>query len=409
MNCRNCQGADLTRFIDLGTAPVSNGYLTQNQLSESEAWIPLRVMICSDCWLAQTEDFVTGEEVFTDDYAYFSSMSQSWLDHAAKYVSQVVDRFQLNETSFVIEVASNDGYLLRSVQQRGIPCLGIEPTASTAAAARDKGIETLEVFLSGATAPNIVLNYGKADLVVANNVLAHVPDIVDFASSLASLLKPNGVLTVEFPRITTLIDQSQFDTIYHEHFSYLSLHSMMSVFGQAALEVFDVEEIDTHGGSLRTFSQLKNLGNHDKSESVDKVLMFELNRGVKTLDYYSNIQPIAEAVKQKLLTVLLKAKEQNESVAAYGAAAKGNTLLNFAGIRPDLLGYVVDRSESKIGKYLPGSRIPILNVGELRERKPAIILILPWNLHREVSQQLAFTSEWGASLVVVNDQIHLQL
>jgi len=408
VNCRNCQGTNLTRFIDLGTAPVSNGYLTQEQLSEAEVWIPLRVMICADCWLAQTEDFVTGEDVFTADYAYFSSMSQSWLDHATKYVDQVVERFHLDETSFVMEVASNDGYLLRPVAQRGIPCLGIEPTASTAAAARHRGIETLEVFLSMATAHEIVSNYRKADLVVANNVLAHVPDIVDFANSLATLLKSSGVLTVEFPRITTLIDQSQFDTIYHEHFSYLSLHSVMSVFERAGLDIFDVEAIDTHGGSLRVFSQLQSFGMHRRSESVDEILAFELGRGVQTLDYYSDIQPKAEEVKRKLLALLLDAKGKNESVAAYGAAAKGNTLLNFAGIRHDLLDYVVDLSESKISKFLPGSRIPILNVDELRERKPTTILILPWNLYREVSQQLAFTSEWGAKLIVVNDQIQLR-
>jgi SAM-dependent methyltransferase len=388
---------------------VSNGYLTEEQLSESEVWIPLRVLICADCWLAQTEDFVAGQDVFTPDYAYFSSMSQSWLDHSAKYVDEAVERFKLDETSFVVEIASNDGYLLSSVQQRGIPCLGIEPTTSTAAAAREKGIETLELFLDTATATEILSGYGKADLVVANNVLAHVPDIVDFAKSLASLLKPNGVLTVEFPRITTLIDQSQFDTVYHEHFSYLCLHAAISVFDRAGLKVFDVEEIETHGGSLRVFSQLQSVGRHDISESVDSVLAFELERGVQTLDYYSHIQRNAEEVKRKLLTVLLNGKEENKNVVAYGAAAKGNTLLNFAGIRHDLLSYVVDRSESKIGKFLPGSRIPILEVDELRASKPATIVVLPWNLYREVSHQLAFTSEWGAELIVVNDHILLQL
>jgi SAM-dependent methyltransferase len=408
VNCRNCQGSNLTRFLDLGTAPVSNGYLTKDQLSKSEEWIPLRVMICTDCWLAQTEDFITGLDVFTPDYAYFSSMSQSWLDHSAKYVAETVERFQLNETSFVVEIASNDGYLLSSVQQRGIPCLGIEPTASTAAAAREKGIETLEVFLNTTTAKGIVSSHGKADLVVANNVLAHVPDIVDFSKSLAFLLKPNGVLTVEFPRITTLIDQSQFDTVYHEHFSYLSLHSVISVFERADLEVFDVEELDTHGGSLRVFSQLRSLGKQGKSVSVDSVLAFELDRGIQTREYYSHIQSNAEKVKRKLLTVLLNAQQRNEIVAGYGAAAKGNTLLNYSGIRQDLLNYVVDRSESKIGKYLPGSRIPILNVDQIRESKPSTILVLPWNLYPEVQRQLAFTAEWGAELVIANEHIQLK-
>lgn len=402
MKCRNCQGTNLTRFLDLGTAPLSNGYLTEAQLSEVEVWIPLRVMICSDCWLAQTEDFITREDVFTSEYAYFSSMSQSWLEHAAKYVDQVVERFELDETSFVIEVASNDGYLLRPFVDRGIPCLGIEPTASTAAAAREKGVETVEEFLSMNTAAEIIARYGKADLVVANNVLAHVPNIVDFAQALASLLKPGGVLTVEFPRLTTLIDQSQFDTVYHEHFSYLSLHSAISVFESAGLEIFDVEEINTHGGSLRVFGQLISQKTKTKSKAVDLLLRFEADRGVRTLDYYSRIQPDAELVKLRLLRTLIDLKQRHEAIAAYGAAAKGNTLLNFAGIRADLLPYVVDRSPSKIGMYLPGSRIPVLEVAELGKRKPGTILILPWNLHAEVAQQLAYASDWGAKLIVIN-------
>lgn len=384
MNCRNCQGSNLTRFLDLGTSPVSNGYLTQDQLSMSEEWIPLRVVICADCWLAQTEDFVTGQDVFTPDYAYFSSMSQSWLDHSAKYAAATADRFHLDETCFVIEVASNDGYLLSSVQQRGIPCLGIEPTASTAAAAREKGIETLEVFLSTTTATEIVSNYGQADLVVANNVLAHVPDIVDFSKSLASLLKPNGVLTVEFPRITTLIDQSQFDTVYHEHFSYLSLHSVTSVFERAGLEVFDVEELDTHGGSLRVFAQHHDCDTHVCTDRVKKVLDFEIHAGLLTMGYYSKLQLEAENIKLEFLRFLLEAKDRGLSVAGYGAAAKGNTLLNFAGVKADLLPYVVDRSNSKAGKFLPGSRIPIFEIDHLIGNEPDVIIVLPWNLVPEI-------------------------
>lgn len=389
MKCRSCGTEDLARIIDLGTSPLSNGYITEDGLAASEVWLPLRVQVCLKCWLAQTEDFISETDIFTSEYAYFSSMSESWLQHASRFVDSVVARFNLDHRSHVVEVAANDGYLLRFFQTKGIPCLGIEPTASTAKVARQLGLEILEIFLDESTASDVVEGHTQADLVVGNNVLAHVPDIAGFARALRMLLKPDGILSVEFPSVTTLIDGSQFDTIYHEHFSYLSLTSVAHVFGESGLSVFDVEEIPTHGGSLRVYAQREDHGQRTVEPSVEQRMAYERFRGVNTVPYYMSLQAAADRIKRDLLNFLIDTIESGRSIAGYGAAAKGNTLLNYAGVRPDLLPYVVDRSPGKVGKYLPGSRIPILPVEAIQQHQPDRILVLPWNIADEVVSLLS--------------------
>jgi hypothetical protein len=399
VRCRNCGSDALEPLIDLGSAPLSNAYLTSETLRSVERWVPLTVVVCPRCWLAQTEDYLAGEEIFTDEYAYFSSTSKSWLLHAENFVADAVARFALDSSSLVVEVAANDGYLLRYVQERGIPCVGIEPTASTANAGRQLGLTMVEEFLGHESGRAISETFGYADLVVGNNVLAHVPDVADFVAGLKALLKPDGVVSVEFPRLTSLVGGCQFDTIYHEHYSYLSLHSVTSIFERGGLTVFDVEEIPTHGGSLRVFAQKTECGRRATSASVATIKQYETDCGVTSLDYYSSLQRQAESIKDDLLRFLLYCKESGESVAGYGAAAKGNTLLNFAGVRPDLLPFVVDRSASKVGKFLPGSRIPILAEDQIRRTQPDYIVILPWNISAEVTEQLAYVREWGAQFV----------
>lgn len=406
VRCRACGSSTLAPFIDLGSAPLSNGYLTEEGLHAPEAWLPLKVNVCTRCWLAQTEDYLPSSEIFTHDYAYFSSASRSWLMHAENFVKDAVERFQLNASNMVIEIASNDGYLLQYVQERGIQSLGIEPTASTAAVARSLGLEIVEEFLQADSGAAIAERHGKADLVIANNVLAHVPDVNDFLKGVTHLLKEDGVFIAEFPRLTSLVDGGQFDTIYHEHYSYLSLHSVAKMFANHGIEVFDALEVETHGGSLRVFGQLSIGGKNAIQASVERILDFERKRGLTDLAYYQTLQERAVQSKSEFLGFLLKCKEQGKLVVGYGAAAKGNTLLNFAGVRPDLLPFVVDKSESKVGRYLPGSRIPILHEDEIKRTRPDYLLILPWNITREVTEQLAYVREWGAVFVTAIPQIH---
>lgn len=399
VRCRNCGNGDSLPLIDLGSAPLSNAYLTADTLRAPESWFPLQVRVCNRCWLAQTEDYLDSSEIFTDDYAYFSSASSSWLKHAERFVADASRRLNLSSSSFVVEIAANDGYLLQYVQARGIPCLGIEPTASTAAAGRARGLEMAEVFLGVDTAKTVLSTYGPADLVVANNVLAHVPNLDDFVVGMRELLDANGVVSIEFPTITSLVDGGQFDTIYHEHYSYLSLHSVTSILQTRGLTVFDVEPIPTHGGSLRVFAQRTDTGRRPTATSVHEYSAFETERGVLTPTYYSGLQAQAETVKNDLVNFLIDCRRTGLRVGGYGAAAKGNTLLNFSGIRPDLLPYVVDRSPSKAGKFLPGSRIPIVDEESLRADRPDFILLLPWNIKAEVAAQLSYTSEWGGRIV----------
>ena len=399
MNCRHCQSPLSLPFLDLGSAPPSNAYLDEAALRAPEAWFPLRLLVCETCWLVQTEDHAGREQLFTDDYAYFSSFSASWLAHARAYVEAMAARFALGPESRVVEVAANDGYLLRFVRERAIPCYGIEPTASTAAAARGKGIEIVERFFGVALAEELAAQGRQADLIAANNVLAHVPDIDDFAAGHARLLKPAGVATFEFPHLMRMVAENQFDTAYHEHYSYLSLIAVARIFETNGLQVFDVEELATHGGSLRVFAQRAG-GPRPVEGRVDALLARERAAGMETPAFHAGFQAAAERVKDELLAFLLDAKKRGLKVGAYGAAAKGNTLLNFAGVRPDLLPYVVDGNPAKVGKYMPGSRIPIVAEEVLRNDRPDRILILPWNLRDEIRSQLADTAGWGAEFVV---------
>lgn len=399
MKCRHCGSELQLPFLDLGNAPPSNAYLTNEALRRPEIWFPLRVLVCERCWLVQTEDHAGRESLFAQDYAYFSSFSSTWLQHAKLYVDQMVNRFSLNQNSCVVEVAANDGYLLQYVMQKSIPCYGIEPTKSTASAARLKGVEIIERFFGLELAHELVRAGKQAELIVANNVLAHVPDINDFVSGFSRLLKPQGVATFEFPHLMRMVQEVQFDTAYHEHYSYLSLTAVQRVFAANGLTVFDVEELPTHGGSLRVFAQRTDTGIHALKSSVTNLLESEIKAGVQTNAFYEAFQNQAQNIKDDLLTFLIDAKRRGLKVGVYGAAAKGNTLLNFAGIRPDLLPYVVDKNPSKQNKYMPGSRIPIVEESHLKADRPDLILILPWNLRDEVMAQLSYVHEWGGCFV----------
>lgn len=399
MKCRHCGSEVCLPFLDLGVAPPSNAYLAADRLHAPEVWYPLRILVCESCWLVQTEDFVGRESLFDAGYAYFSSVSTSWLAHARRYATAMKGRFGLGASSTVVEVAANDGYLLQYFRQDGISCYGIEPTHSTAEAARSKGIEILERFFGTALAQELATAGRQADLTAANNVLAHVPDINDFVAGFALLLKPSGVATFEFPHLLRMVQENQFDTAYHEHYSYLSLTTVARVFSANGLTVFDVEELPTHGGSLRVYAQRSDTGPHALGPAVAAMLQAEARAGMTTPDFYRGFQRKAEQVKDDLLLFLIDAKRKGLKVGAYGAAAKGNTLLNFAGVRPDLLPYVVDRAESKQGKFLPGSRIPIVAEARLSENRPDFVLLLPWNLKDELQAQLDYVGAWGARLV----------
>jgi SAM-dependent methyltransferase len=396
MKCRHCGQPLHLRVLDLGAAPPSNAYLRAAALAGPEVHLPLRLLACTSCWLVQTEDFAGREALFTDDYAYFSSMSTSWLQHAQAYAKSMQERFALGASSFVAEVASNDGYLLQYFQQAGVPCFGIEPTASTAAAARAKGIETLDVFFGLQLARELAGNGRRVDLVAANNVLAHVPDINDFVAGFATLLKPQGVATFEFPHLLRMIEGHQFDTAYHEHYSYLSLMAVQRIFAANGLQVFDVQLLPTHGGSLRVFAQRSDTGAHPTRAAVQALLGQERSAGMDGQAFYAGFQRQAERIKDELLTFLIDAKRQGLRVAAYGAAAKGNTLLNFAGVRPDLIEFVVDRSPGKQGRFMPGSRIPIVGEEHLTAVRPDRIVLLPWNLRGELVEQLGYAKQWNA-------------
>ena len=400
MICRHC-GSDLKlKMLDLGTCPPSNSYLPATELDAPEKWYPLRVMVCTECWLVQTADFVDREECFSSTYAYFSSCSSSWVEHARCYAVAMMERFRLNSSSRVLEVAANDGYLLQHFLPLGIPCYGIEPTESTAAVARQKGIEIIGQFFSLAFARRLVHERGHVDLLAANNVFAHVPNINDFAAGVFEMLSPTGVVTIEFPHLLQLFTHNYFDTIYHEHFSYLSLHSSQSILHDAGLEIFDIEELTTHGGSLRIYARRSDGILRERELRVDDFLLKEKEAGILNPEIYHAFPKRAEKVKDDLLTFLLKIKAEGKSIAGYGAAAKGNTLLNYSGIRNDLLPYVVDRSPGKIGTFLPGSRIPVYEETKLKETQPDFVILMPWNLRQEITEQLDYIREWGGNFVV---------
>ena len=400
MKCGGCGSALSLPLIDLGTAPPSNAYLRAEQLAQAEQWVPLKVGVCEQCWLVQTEDYARAEQLFDAEYAYFSSYSSTWLAHAETYVAQMVERFGLGASSRVVEIAANDGYLLQYVDRRGIPCLGVEPTHSTAQAARAKGLEIREVFFGRETALQLVAEGWSADLMAANNVLAHVPDINDFLSGFTALLKPAGVATFEFPHLLSLMAEHQFDTLYHEHYSYLSLTAVATLCQRNGLDIFDVSELATHGGSLRVFVQRADGQRRERQAAVQRLLDLEASVGVCTPDFYATLAPAAQCIKHQLLRFLLQAKAEGKRVVGYGAAAKGNTLLNYAGVKPDLLAWVADANPHKQGKFLPGSRIPVVAPEQLRHEQPDYVLVLPWNLLAEVSEQQAHVREWGARFVI---------
>jgi SAM-dependent methyltransferase len=399
VNCRHCSTPLEHLFLDLGFAPPSNAYLTAEDLAKLEKYYPLRVLVCDQCWLVQTEDYADAGELFDSNYAYFSSTSTSWLEHAKRYSEMITARLGLGPSTQVIEVASNDGYLLKNFLAAGIPCLGIEPTASTAAAAEAQGIPVLREFFGKRLGKELASSGRQADLIIGNNVFAHVPDINDFTRGLKAALKPGGTITLEFPHLLRLIAENQFDTIYHEHFSYLSLHAVIRIFESAELKIWDVEELPTHGGSLRIYG-CHATDDRQPEPGVERILTEEKSAGLLTLDTYRSFQAHAEKVKDDFLTFLLEQKRAGKKVAAYGAAAKGNTLLNFAGIKPDLLPFVCDAALSKQGKLLPGSHIPIHAPEVFESARPDFLVILPWNLATEVQKQNELLHSRGTKFVV---------
>ena len=404
MNCRHCQLKLEGYFLDLGFAPPSNAYLYSKDLSNSELYYPLVLRVCGHCWLVQTEDYTQANKLFLDDYAYFSSVSKGWLIHAREYSEMVIEKLKLNKGSLVIEVASNDGYLLKNFISENIPCLGIEPTESTAEAAEKLGVPVIRDFFGEELANQLLIKGKQADLICGNNVYAHVPDINDFTRGLKIILKSSGTITLEFPHLMRLIEYKQFDTVYHEHFSYLSLYTVSRIFTQAGLRVWDVEELSTHGGSLRVYGCHIDDERSDAFE-VSELIEKERELGLQSFSTYANFQKNANQIKDNFLTFLINNKSNGKKLAAYGAAAKGNTLLNFSGIKPDLIPYVCDEGLSKQGKYLPGSHIPILSPSVLRDRKPDIVIIFPWNIADEVIERHNYIKEWGGKFYTVIPEI----
>ncbi|MEK9572130.1 MAG: class I SAM-dependent methyltransferase [Paracoccaceae bacterium] len=387
MKCRFCDNAMDNPFLDLGSAPPSNAYLGASALQKPEQYFPLRLHVCKECWLVQTEDFLEADTLFIDSYAYFSSTSKVWLRHAEQYANDIVQRLGLNQDSLVIEVGSNDGYLLKKFSNRGIPSLGIEPTASTAEAAKNLGLDVLGEFFGSELGRKLANDGKSADLIIGNNVYAHVPDIMDFTVGLKNALKPGGTITLEFPHLVRLLQHKQFDTVYHEHFSYLSLFTTIKIFRAAGLKIWHVDKIPTHGGSLRVFGALRN-DPRDISPSVSKILAEEASMDLQDMGPYRKFQQEVNRVKDDFLSFLINIKKRGQTIAGYGAAAKGNTLLNYAGVKPDLLPFVCDAAPSKQNTFLPGSRIPVLPPDALLEAKPDYVLILPWNIAEEIKNDL---------------------
>lgn len=386
-------------FVDLGFCPPSNSYLRKEQLNDFEAYYPLKLYVSDRSFLVQVDELKSAHEIFSEEYAYFSSCSKSWLKHAEDYVAMMVARFGIDDIWNVVELASNDGYLLQYFKQRGVPVLGIDPSLSVATAARQNGIDTRVEFFGTDLARKLKAEGVSADLLLGNNVLAHVPDLNDFVGGMRVLLNDGGIITMEFPHLMRLVDAVEFDTIYHEHFSYFSFYTVIQIFAAHGLDVFDVDEIPTHGGSLRIYAQHAN-GAQSISPNVSELLEKEKEKGMQTLEYYNGFQEKVDRVKIELLKFLIAQKEAGKKVAAYGAAAKGNTLLNFCGVRGDFISFVVDACDYKQGHYLPGSHIPIVSEDRIREERPDYIVILPWNLQNEIVEQLSYVREWGAQFVV---------
>lgn len=408
MNCRFCGSAVRLPFIDLVNAPPSNSFLTKEQLHQPEPYLPLEVLVCESCWLVQVAESKRFDEIFSSDYAYFSSFSTSWLAHCKAYVQSMVERLDLTRNSFIVEVASNDGYLLQYFLDRAIPALGIEPTHGTACAAREKGIETLERFWGVETARGLVAKRGLCDLMLGNNVLAHVPDINDFVEGFRIALKPTGTVTFEFPHLKNLIEFNQFDTIYHEHFSYLSLSTVQQILAAHGLVVYDVQELPTHGGSLRVFARHAGNERWTVMPSVAALIGREAEAGLHEARGYAGLQDAADEIRAAVLEFLVRQKRSGKQVVAYGAAAKGNTLLNYCGIKgTDLIGYVVDASPHKQGLFLPGSHIPVVAEERIRRTRPDFVIVLPWNIRAEIERQLEHIRDWGGRIVTCIPELRI--
>ena len=400
MNCRFCKTPLTQIFIDLNNSPASNSFLTAEQLTEPEVFYPLKAFICDKCFLVQVDEYKKTDAIFSNEYVYFSSYSTSWLAHAKAYTQKMTERFGLNEKSQVIEIASNDGYLLQYFKEKNIPVLGIEPTANTAEVATEKGIESVIDFFGVRLAKELATKNIKADLLLGNNVLAHVPDMIDFVAGMKIVLKETGTITMEFPHLMQLVDNNQFDTIYHEHFSYLSFYTVKQIFESQGFKMFDVEELSSHGGSLRIYATHKENDKQKVTKNVNTLLEKEFSKGINTLEYYKSFQQKALRVKLDLTEFLIKQKRENKKVSAYGAAAKGNTLLNYCGVRNDLIHFVADANPYKQHKFLPASHIFVIDEPELKNEKPDFVVILPWNLKKEITEQLSYIRNWGGKFVV---------
>lgn len=407
MDCRHCKKKLEHNFLDLGKAPPSNAYLDKYKLEKPESYFPLRVKVCDKCWLVQTEDYADADKLFDSEYAYFSSTSQSFLNHAAAYSEKIIEALSLNENSFVVEIASNDGYLLRNFVKKQIPCLGIEPTDSTAETSEKLNIPTIRKFFGQELVNEILHNHQKADLIIGNNVYAHVPDINDFTLGISQLLNSDGVVTLEFPHLLNTIKGKQFDQIYHEHFSYLSLTAVKEIFKSAGLKIWKVEELKTHGGSLRVYGCLLNSKIHNICNSVQNQLDKEEEFGLKHIDTYGNFQKDAEKIKNDFLLFLSKQKKIGKRIIAYGAAAKGNTLLNYAGIKDEYIEFVCDAAPSKQNKYLPGSHIPIVSPEELNKEFYDFIVIFPWNLAKEILHKYDYLKKKGTKFIVAVPELKI--
>ncbi|ACK67303.1 C-methyltransferase [Rippkaea orientalis PCC 8801] len=406
--CRFCHKLLEHTFVDLGISPISNDFLRQDQLYLAEKFYPLHAYICTNCFLVQLDEVESPKHIFGDgDYAYFSSYSVSWLQHAQAYSELMIQRFGFNESSQIIEVASNDGYLLQYFAKKGIPVLGIEPAANVAKVAEEKGIPTVVRFFGVATAKDLVSQGKKADLLLGNNVLAHVPDLNDFVAGMKIILKPDGILTVEFPHLLQLIEQNQFDTIYHEHFSYFSFLTVEKVFAAHDIELFDVEELPTHGGSLRIYGKHHSAVEPVISPRVKQLKEKEIKAGLDQLETYLTFEKKVRETKRKILSFLIEAKSQNKSIVGYGAPAKGNTLLNYCGVRTDFIDYTVDRNPHKQGLFLPGTRIPIYHPDKIQETQPDYLLILPWNIKDEIIEQMDYIRQWKGQFVVLIPEVEV--
>lgn len=408
MKCRHCECELKVQFANLHHQPASNSFLTAQQLKQPEIYYPLQLYVCESCFLVQIDEYKNCSEIFNQDYVYFSSMSSSWLKHAKNYVEMMQKRFNLNANSFAVEIASNDGYLLQYFKEANISCLGIEPSSNTALVARNKGIDVCEDFFGTTLAKQLCAKGKQADVLLGNNVLAHVPDINDFVRGLKILLAPNGVITLEFPHLMELIKNNQFDTIYQEHYSYLSLTTLMRIFSHCNLRIFDVEQLPTHGGSLRIFAtHLENIS-HKTCPSVSILLEKENIEGMTSIAYYTTFQRRIEKTKNALLRFLLKQKILGKSIAAYGAAAKGNTFLNACGIKADMIDFCVDKALSKQGKFMPGSHIPVFAPEKLKQQKPDFVLILPWNIKTEIMKEHSYIKNWNGKFIIAIPELIIE-